>query len=46
MLDEDAFDLERFVTAQAPVFTAALRATSGGSVKAYHEPGLNHLTGY
>ena len=44
--DEDAFHLERFVVAQAPIFTAALGATSGGSVEACHEPGLNHPTGY
>ena len=46
MPDEDAFHLERFVVAQAPIFTAALGATSGGSVEACHEPGLNHPTGY
>ena len=34
-----AFDLERFVTAQAPVFTAALRATSGGSVTSLSRAG-------
>ena len=30
MPDEDAFDLERFVTAQAPVFAAALAELQAG----------------
>ena len=46
MPDEGAFRLERFVVAQAPIFTAALGATSGGSVEACREPSLNHPTGY
>ena len=35
MLDEDAFDLERFVTAQAPVFTAALAELQAGRKRSH-----------
>ena len=35
MVDEDAFDLERFVTAQAPVFTAALAELQAGRKRSH-----------